>query len=299
MKLILIVLPAFLIFGTGFIGQKLLKLNVKSISTMALYLMMPFLTFNTFYTNKLNQEYLYVILFNILLIPILAVITFIVGKIIIADKKRLSAMLLGTAFPNMGNYGAPVALFAFGTIGFNYAIITMVIQTVFINTIGVFIAAYGGEKSTSVRDAFLNMVKMPVLYGVIIGLIFQIMHITLPSNILQSINLMGSAAVPTVMIILGMQLAEVKAEKFEWKYVYSITMLRMVISPLVTALFVSVMPINTTLKDVFILLSAMPIAANTTLLAVQFDTKPNMVSFLTLITTLISLITIPLTLHFL
>jgi predicted permease len=299
MKLILVVLPAFLIFGTGFIGQKILKLNVKSISTMALYLMMPFLTFHTFYTNKLSKEYLYVILFNILLIPILAIITYITGKIIKTDKKNLSAMLLGTAFPNMGNYGAPVALFAFGPTGFNYAIITMVVQTVFINTIGVFIAAYGGEKSMSVREALQNMVKMPVLYGVIVGFIFQISHIALPSNLLQSINLVGSAAVPTVMIVLGMQLAEVKAEKLEWKYVYSISIMRLVISPIAAALFVSVMPISTTLRDVFILLSAMPIAANTTLLAVQFDTKPNMVSFLTLITTLISLISIPITLHFL
>jgi predicted permease len=299
MNLILIVLPAILTFATGYIGQKFLKLNVASISKMALYLMMPFLTFNTFYTNKLNSSYLFLFVFNIILIVVLVAITLILGKMIKADKTHLSAMFLGTAFPNMGNYGAPVALFAFGKTAFNDAIITMVVQALLINTIGTFIASYGSEKLTTVKDAFFNVVKMPVLYGVILGIIFQTFHIQLPSTIDQTVNLIGEASIPTIMLILGMQLAEIKSEKFEWKYVSTITLTRMVISPLIMAFFVSFMPIDAVLKNVFILLSAMPIAANTTLLAVQFNTKPNLVSYITLVTTLISLLSIPITLHFL
>lgn len=298
-QFILIVLPVFLIFGTGFIGQKLLKLNVKSISTMALYLMMPFLTFNTFYTNKINKDYVYMFLFNILLIIVLVVITFILAKLLKADRTSLSAMLLGTAFPNMGNYGAPVALFAFGTKAFDYAVVTMVMQTLLINTIGIFIASYGSEKSTTVKNALLNVVKMPVLYGVIIGVLFQMLNITLPSTIINGIRLIGSASIPTVTLLLGMQLAEIKSQKFEMKYVNSITLIRMVISPIVIALLVSFMPVSHLVKNVFILLAAMPIAANTTLLAVQFNTKPNLVSYITLVTTLISLVSIPITLYFL
>jgi malate permease and related proteins len=296
---ILIVLPVFLILGTGFIGQKLLRLDIKSISTMALYLMMPFLTFNTFYTNKLNKDYFYIFLFNILLIIVLVAITVILGKMLKADKSSLSAMLLGTAFPNMGNYGIPVVLFAFGTKAYDYAVITMVIQMLLISTIGIFIAAYGSEKSTSVKDALLNVVKMPIIYGVILGLLFHILHITIPVTIIEGIRLIGSAAIPTITLILGMQLAEIKAQRFEFKYVNSITIIRMVVSPLVMALLVSFMPVSDVIRNVFILLSAMPIAANTTLLAVQYNTKPNLVSYITLVTTLISLLSIPITLYLL
>ena len=58
------------------------------------------------------------------------------------------------------------------------------------------------------------------------------------------------------------------------------------------------MPVNDMIKNVYILLAAMPIAANTTLLAVQFNVKPDLTSFTTLVTTLLSLVTIPLTLLF-
>lgn len=299
MDLLLIVLPAFIIFGTGFIGQKLLNLDIKSVSTMSLYLMMPFLTFDTFYTNELNMEYLYMFILSVLLTVVLVIITIIVGKMIKADKSNLSSIMLGTVFPNSGNYGAPVALFAYGTGAFDYAIIIMVIHGLIQNTLGIFIASYGSERSTSIKEALMNTIKMPVLYGVILGILFQVLHIKLPTTIIDGISMLGAASIPTVMLILGMQLAEIRRQKFEYKYINTTIIIRMIISPLAAAVLVSFFPINDLLKNVFILLAAMPVAVNTTLLAVQFNTKPNLLSFTTLITTLISLVSIPLTLFIL
>ena len=296
--LLLIVLPAFLIFGAGFIGQKLLKLDIKSISTMSLYLMLPFLTFDTFYSNELNIEYFYMFLFTCLLALIMIILTVLFGFFIKADKTQMSAMLLGTIFPNSGNYGAPVAMFAFGAIGFQYAVIFMVIHAFLMNTVGIFIASYGSEKTTSFKDSLMSVLKMPVLYGFLFGVLFQLLHIELPSTIQDGISLVGSASIPTVMLILGMQLAEIKPQKFELKYVNTVTIFRMIISPLLAVVLVNFMPVNDMIKNVYILLAAMPIAANTTLLAVQFNVKPDLTSFTTLVTTLLSLVTIPLTLLF-
>lgn len=296
--LLLIVLPAFLIFGTGFIGQKLLKLDIKSISKMSLYLMLPFLTFDTFYTNKLNIEYFYMFLFTVILVSLLAGITLVIGKFMKADKTQISAMLLGTVFPNSGNYGAPVALFAFGAVGFDYAVILMVIHAFLINTIGIFIASFGSGKSATIKSAFMSVLKMPVLYGFLLGVLLQLTHLELPPTILEGISLVGAASIPTVMLILGMQLAEIKSTKFELKYVNTVTIIRMIVSPLIAIVLVSFMPVNNVIHNVFILLAAMPIAANTTMLAVQFDIKPNLISFTTLVTTLISLLTIPITIYF-
>lgn len=296
--LLLIVLPAFLIFGTGFIGQKLLKLEIKSISKMSLYLMLPFLTFDTFYTNELNIEYFYMFLFTVILVSLLAGITIMMGKFMKADKTQISAMLLGTVFPNSGNYGAPVALFAFGAVGFDYAVILMVIHAFLINTIGIFIASFGSGKSATIKNAFTSVLKMPVLYGFLLGVLLQLTHLELPSTILDGISLVGAASIPTVMLILGMQLAEIKSTRFELKYVNTVTVIRMIVSPLIAIVLVSFMPVNNMIQNVFILLAAMPIAANTTMLAVQFNIKPNLLSFTTLVTTLISLLTIPITIYF-
>src|SRR5699024_4467477 len=102
---------------------------------------------------------------------------------------------LGTVFPNSGNYGAPIALFAYGTAAFDYAIIIMVIHGLIQNTLGIFIASYGSEKSTSIKEALINTIKMTVLYGVILGILFQFLHLILPSTIRYGISMLGAASI--------------------------------------------------------------------------------------------------------
>lgn len=297
MDLILIILPVFLIFSTGFAGQKLLKLNIKSISRMALYLMTPFLAFETFYINELNSDYFYMFIFNVLLIALLIGITIIICRIHKTDKAHMSALVLGGIFPNSGNYGAPVVLFTFGAVAFDYAIIIMVIHIFITNSVGIFIASYGSNQSSKLKDAFLSVLKMPVLYGALLGVLLQLSQINLPLTIIESISLIGSAAIPTIMLILGMQLAEVRLKKFSVNYIIMIILIRMLISPFMAAILVGIMPVNDTIKQVFILLAAMPVAANTTMLATQFDVESEMISFATLVTTIISIFTIPLVLY--
>ncbi|MEK5444635.1 MULTISPECIES: AEC family transporter [unclassified Fredinandcohnia] len=293
MELLLIVLPAFLIFTAGFIGQKVLKFDIKSISKLSLYLLLPFLTFDTFYTNQLNADYFYMFVFTVLLTVLLVGITFLTGKLLKVDRPHMSALQIGSIFPNSGNYGAPVALFAFGSLAFDYAIIIMVIHAFLINSLGIFLASLGGDTSTGMKGAFIRLIRMPVMYGAILGILFQILNIPLPSTIIGGISMVGDASIPIVMLILGMQLAEIKPQKFNLKYVSSITILRMVVSPLLALALVQIMPVSDIIKNVFILLAAMPVAANTTMLAVQFDCKPDLISFTTLVTTLLSLISIP------
>jgi predicted permease len=261
--------------------------------------MMPFLTFETFYVNKLDLTYLYIFFYTVLLIVILSGVIFIIGKVMRVDRSHLSAMTLGVLFPNSGNYGAPIVLFAYGTEAFDYAIIIMVIHGLINNSLGIFIAAFGGSQSTTIKDALISVLRMPVLYGVLLGVFLQLIHLEIPPTIMEGISLVGAAAIPTVMLILGMQLAEVKYQMFEWKYVNTVLLTRMLISPLLAVVLVSFMPVDDIIKDVFILLAAMPVAANTVMLAVQFNVKADLVSFTTLVTTLVSIITIPLTLYLL
>ncbi|WP_328820872.1 AEC family transporter [Peribacillus faecalis] len=61
-------------------------------------------------------------------------------------------------------------------------------------------------------------------------------------------------------------------------------------------IIVSFLPISSLLKNVLIIQAAMLAAANTTMLAIQFGTEPDLVSFTTLVTTILSIVTIPIVL---
>src|SRR5699024_2923043 len=82
----------------------------------------------------------------------------------------------------------------------------------------------------------------------------------LTHTIIDGISMLGAGSIPTVMLILDMKLAEIRRQKFEYKYINTVTIIRMVISPLVAVVLVSFFPVNDLLKNVFILLAAMPVA---------------------------------------
>ncbi len=293
MQLVMIVLPVFLIFATGYIAQKLLHMDIKSISALSLYILLPLLTFDTFYNNEITVDYLYLFIFSLIITVILAGVTVAIGLFMKAGKEDISALLLGTLFPNSGNYGSPVVLFAIGATAFDYAIVLMVLHGFIISTVGIFIASFGNGATISAKEALASIFRIPVIYGALAGVLLQLGSITIDDKLMEIIQMTGNAAIPVVMLILGMQLAQITKEKFEVKDITTVVVVRMLISPIVASIFVLFMPVDETMKLVFIILNAMPVAANSTMLAVQFNVKPNLVSFSTLVTTLISLITIP------
>ena len=299
MNLLLIILPVFIIFSIGYIGQKFIGFDIKSISTAALYLMSPFLAFRTFYTNELTMDYFYIVLFSLLLTTILLIVVWITAISMKATRSELSAMILGGVFMNSGNYGAPVVLFAFGAVGFDYAVIMMVFQSLLMNTVGIFFAAMGGEEKSTLRQSAQRVIRMPLMYAAFLGIGLQLVSVPIPTAVMEAVSLIADASIPTVMLVLGMQLAAISRKRVAYRYVSAVSIIRMVASPLIAVGILHFMPVNDLLKAVVIVQASMPAAANTTMLALQFGTEPDLVSFTTFFTTLISIITIPVILFFL
>jgi len=238
-------------------------------------------------------------MFAILLVIVLSIFTWIWAHFLKAERSEISAMMLGAVFMNSGNYGAPVVMFALGSPGFHIAVIIMVLHSLLMNSLGIFFAAIGGKGQATVKQALRNVFRMPVLYACIIGILLQLFHVHVSKSVMNGVDLVADASIPVVMLVLGMQLATIKKTRVKYRFVSSVSFLRILVSPLVAAAILWFMPVSDLIKSVLIIQAAMPAAANTTMLALQFDTEPDLVSFTTFITTIISIFSIPVVMHFL
>ncbi|TXC82202.1 AEC family transporter [Metabacillus litoralis] len=299
MNFIIVLVPVFFIFAVGYVGQKWIGFDTRTLSKMAIYLMSPFLALRTFYQNELSLDYVYLTIYALGLCFGLISIVYLLAYVKKYNRKETSSLILSSVFMNNGNFGTPVALFVFGTTGFDIAVILLVIQQLIMSTVGVYYAAKGSEVETCLKDAILAALRIPIAYGAVIGLLLQVLHIEIPDTLYQSINLIADAAIPTIMIILGMQLAKISLVNLEvGKILYSIN-IKLLIAPLVACAFVWVLPVSEVVGDIMVLMAAMPSAANTTMFALQFNTKPEFVSSVTLISTIMSIITLPIVLFLL
>jgi predicted permease len=293
MEFLGILLPIFAIFVLGFIGQKKFLFDIKSISTMSMYLISPILVFRTFYSTKFTTDYLYLIIFTFALCIVLILFVYLLAYIRKYSVKETCAMILASAFMNSGNYGTPVIFLLFGAAGFEYAIVLMVFQQLIMSTIGIYYAAKGSPDGNGVQSALRAVRRMPIAYGAIVGGLFQFFSIPLSDSVYQAVDLVANAAIPTIMLTLGMQLANLSIKNSSFEKLSLALLLKLGISPVIAYCLTLILPVDDLVSKIMIIVAAMPSAANTTMYAVQFNTDPDYVSSATFMSTVGSLISLP------
>ncbi|WP_404455060.1 AEC family transporter [Oceanobacillus kapialis] len=283
------VLPVLMVFTIGFIVQKIKKVDLKAISTISIYIFIPALVFRSIYETEFQQQHLILVVVVFLLTVITILLIKGIAKLKKLDKGKENVFILATIFMNAGNYGSPVILFVLGEEAFHYAISFYVLQVILFNTLGVY---YASKETSDLKKGLLKVLRLPAIYAVMIALVLKQFPNLLPSNIMTSVDLLADGAIPIIMLILGMQIANLELTAISWKEISLVTVIRLLISPIIVLGLTMILPIETLYRNVLIILAAMPTAVNATVYALEFDGNAKFVSVATLVNTIISFITI-------
>ena len=189
---------------------------------------------------------------------------------------------------NSGNMGIPLCLFAFGERGMSLAIAYFTVSVMFQFTVALFIS-HGNMSPAS-------LTRITMLYGIAGALFFILTDIDAPKWLMNTTELMAGVTIPLMLLTLGASLARLKLEGSGRLILISTFKLAMGfgVAYLVTYLF----GFSGEERNVLIMQSSMPVAVFSYLLASQYNRSPNDVASLIFITTLMSLITVPVMLTF-
>lgn len=286
-----VVLPVLLIAGAGALMHKFKPLETSSLSQSILYLFSPALVFHGLATTEMPLSNVGIILaFSILLLIAL----FLVGNFsallfgIAGTEKR--ALVIAGIFMNAGNYGLPVAYFAFGQEGLATAIIFFVIQAILGWTVGIFLASRGNK---SYVGALLTVFKVPTTYAAISGFLVGAYSLEIPLWLLNSTDVLGDAAIPAMLIILGIQIAS-SSRLSNLKPIVLASVIRLGISSLLAYTIATALSISPLDAKILIIVSGMPTAVFTIILATEYGGDPELSSSIVITSTLLSLISVTL-----
>jgi predicted permease len=291
------ILPVFFVIATGYLVSKKAAIDIKTISFLSIYVLSPALFFTSLVNTTItSSEFFQIFIFILLMaLSLTVLVEYWVWKGRI-DTETKQGLLLSTVFPNAGNYGLPIILIAFGTQGFERGIIFAVLQNLLQNTLGVFFASKGHSDT---KDSFINVMKMPGFWALVLGLGLRSMNLTPPDLVMTPLSLMGQAAIPVTLITLGIQLSKVQIGS-EPKLIAGTTFIRLVAAPIIGFLYIHLFFDYTSITSLVILLqAACPVAATTTMFAIQFNARPDIVSNSALISTVLSIVTVSILLFFL
>jgi malate permease and related proteins len=283
------ILPIFLVAGSGYAMGKFLNVHPRPVSQLAFYIFSPCLIFNLLTTSQLNSEdVLRLSGFTIASILSLGALTLAVGQILRLERRLMMAVLLATMFSNAGNFGLSVNLFAFGEKALAYASLYFVIASILTYTVGVIIASLG---SSGWKAALFSLFKVPVVYAVLLAVLFKGFgwHLPLPLN--RSVTLLGNAAIPVLMVLLGLQL-----QQSQWsRHMMALgltNVMRLLIGPALALSLSLVFGLQGEARQAGIIESAMPTAVVTTVLANEFQLDAGFITSVVVTSTLLSPLTI-------
>lgn len=284
-----VVSPIFIVVGVAVIAAHFLKPDVQTVSRLSIYVFTPFLLLDGISTSDLNADELW----QITLVAVasslaMAVIGWGIARLLCLERRAQSAFLLSVVLINCGNYGLPLMDFAYGEPGFQRGMVFFVMSVLVANTLGVFLASRG---TASIRDSLVNILKVPMLYGLLLGLLLNFTGTALPLTLQRVVTLLGAAAVPSMLFVLGIQLTQTSV-RGRIGPILAAAGTRLLIAPLVALGFVLLFGLTGLTGRVSILQASMPTAVMAGVFATEFDSDAEFTTAAILVSTLLSMVTL-------
>jgi predicted permease len=282
-------LPIFIIAGSGVLAGKYLKVSPRPVSQIAFYIFSPCLIFYLLTTNHMdNGDILRMSGFTTAGILILGGLALLFGYLIRLERRLLVAVLLTSMFGNAGNFGLSLSLFAFGETALAHASLYFVTSAILTYTLGVIVVSLG---RSSLKNALLGLFKVPAVYATILALVFNAMNWQLPLPLERPVSLLGEAAIPLLLVLLGLQF-----QNSSWSgQTLALTLsnvMRLVGGPVIAIGLAFLFGLQGASRQAGIAESAMPTAVLTTVLATEYDVEPAFVTTVVFLTTLLSPLTL-------
>lgn len=186
-------------------------------------------------------------------------------------------------FPNIGNMGLPLCLFAFGETGLALGLAVFLLVFTLQMSVGIMMVAGRGNLA--------QLLKQPVLWATVLAVLLVTLGWQLPDWLINTTGLLGGITIPLMLITLGVSLASLKVS--EWKYSLLFSTTRVVGGFVVAVMVAHWLGLEGVERGVLILQSSMPVAVFNYLLALKYQQEPGEVAGMVVLSTLLAFILLP------
>lgn len=284
----------FLLVAAGVILRKkeILPEGAKTILTdLVIYLILPCNIISSFLIEfNINILKGFAVILGIS--SLIQVTCLVLAKVLYNGEpaRRKKVLQYGTVCSNAGFIGNPVAEGVYGPEGLMYASIFLVPQRIVMWSAGVSYFTESPDRKTVVKKVLTH----PCIIAVYIGVVLMVTQLPLPGFLENTIRSIGGCTTTVSMVLIGTILAEVEPGSFlDWGII-RYTFFRLFLIPLLVYACCRLLHVAPLLSGVSVLLSGMPAGSTTAILAAKYEGDYIFATKCVVVTTLLSLVTIPL-----
>lgn len=290
------VISLFLIIVVGVIGSKFRIITSELNDGLIKFLLnitLPFMVVSSFsfsFDSSIKSNVIKGFYYSLIAYIILILISSLLLIPVNGDKKTI--IHFASVFTNTGYIGFPVLNAIYGPEGVVYGSIFNMFFVIFVWTYGIMLFK-GHIKKEELKKEIITTLINPSIIAVIIGVTIVMTDIKIPQILFRGINSVGNISAPLSMIIIGAIFSNGGfGNSFkDWSLYYGLV-IKMVIIPL-TLILLSKTVESTIVINSIIIIASMPAAIMTSIFAENYNKEKSFALVIVLMTTLLSIFTIP------
>ncbi len=292
------ILIMFLIMLLGFFCYKIKILNHETnrkLSDFLLLIVNPLLIFNS-YQREFNKELLLGLEISFVLAFVSHLVAMGAARLVIRGKNKqdISLERFSAVYSNCGFIGIPLINSLFGSEGVFYLTAYLTVFNVLIWTHGVVLMT--GQKD---MKAILKTLVSPTFIAIIAGLVLFLINVRIPEVLYRSMDYVASMNTPLAMIIAGATMAQSQLKKVLLKgRIYLVVIMKQLVIPAILVILFHKLPIDNMILTTTVIAAGCPVAATGMLFALRFNKNHLYASELYSVSTVTSLVTIPILMFF-
>ena len=286
-----VILPILILMLIGAILQRKFQFNLKQLSTLITYCLMPAAVFVNIYDISIETGLLLQIIYYLMLYSLsLIIVSHFISKTLKLEKGESAALKNSISLMNSGNYGLPVSqlIFSHNPVGVSIQIFIVIFQNLLTYSYGIYNLLSATKTIGGIIQSFL---RLPVLHALVLGVLFQSFKIQIPNSILLPLNQLANGFVAIALILLGAQLSNIKLNFFHRVITWALIG-RLLMGPLLALAVIYILNIDGIVAQSLFIASSFPTSRNTSTIAMEYQIEPELHAQIVLFSTIFSIITV-------
>ena len=292
-------LTLFALVVVGYVAGKLGYLGGdfdRQLSRLVINITCPALILSSAMTGELpDREYILpLLLISLITYLILTGAAFLLPRYLTKKKDDEGAIGFALMFGNVGFMGYPVVASIFGHEAVFYAAVLNVVNTFAVFTVGTILIT-GRSDVEQKRFEKKVLYSTPMLAAYLTMAIVALEINNIPEAVSQPLTMLGNITVPAALLIIGSSMSNLSLRTMLGNTtVYATTLFRLAILPIGIHFLMGALGFSPFVVNINTLVIAMPVATYGTILCLKYQKDTTMITEVTFITTLLSMISIPL-----
>ncbi|OFC93100.1 transporter [Bacillus thuringiensis] len=286
-----VILPILILMLIGAILQRKFQFNLKQLSTLITYCLMPAAVFVNIYDISIETGLLLQIIYYLMLYSLsLIIVSHFISKTLKLEKGESAALKNSISLMNSGNYGLPVSqlIFSHNPVGVSIQIFIVIFQNLLTYSYGIYNLLSATKTIGGIIQSFL---RLPVFHALVLGVLFQSFKIQIPNSILLPLNQLANGFVAIALILLGAQLSNIKLNFFHRVITWALIG-RLLMGPLLALAVIYILNIDGIVAQSLFIASSFPTSRNTSTIAMEYQIELELHAQIVLFSTIFSIITV-------